>query len=152
MSVPLEEVVKRLHNQCFKWWLILIPLPVGWVFRSKLLSASRADVLNYCWVIPLPVGWVFRSKKSLSASRAEGVNDVRRFRFFDGSEPTNSDNRLLPERNLTTDDLKYIILTLTKSNSIHSFDLHTTNQQADSELNYHTHYFPILTLTPKAFM
>lgn len=38
----------------------------------------------------IPDGWVFRSKCAFSNSNACGVNDVRRFRFFDGSTPMNS--------------------------------------------------------------
>lgn len=43
-----------------------------------------------------PDGWVFRSKWALSNSRACGVNDVRRFRFFDGSTPMKSVKWLWP--------------------------------------------------------
>ena len=44
----------------------------------------------------LPEGWVFRSKCSLRTSRAWGVKEVRRFRFFDGSLPMNSDKFCMP--------------------------------------------------------
>lgn len=38
----------------------------------------------------LPDGCVFLSKCTLSNSKACGVKDVRRLRFFDGSIPMNS--------------------------------------------------------------
>ena len=38
----------------------------------------------------IPEGWVFRSKNPFNTSSACGVNDVRRFRFLDGSLPMNS--------------------------------------------------------------
>lgn len=44
----------------------------------------------------LPDGWVFRSKWAFNSSNACGVNDVRRFRFFDGSTPIKSVKWLWP--------------------------------------------------------
>lgn len=53
--------------------------------RRKLRNERQS-----LWQKHLPDGWVFRSKWALSNSNACGVNDVRRFRFFDGSTPIKS--------------------------------------------------------------
>lgn len=55
---------------------------------------ENARPLNHMKI--LPDGCVFRSKWAFSSSNACGVNDVRRFRFFDGSTPIKSVKWLWP--------------------------------------------------------